>query len=113
MTTGVTSHAMPKLNYDRRLRHGDRLVQSRGAEGRLSACAPPSGSGSRSARIHTSCAVVSAPTLDLAFARWCFTVECDSPRRWAAACSDPDGNGEWAWIGPARRHAPSVAAVGG
>ena len=24
-----------------------------------------------------------------AFARWCFTVECDSPRRWAAAFSDP------------------------
>ena len=35
------------------------------------------------------CAVVSAPTLDRALARWCFTVECDRPRRWAAAFSDP------------------------
>ena len=33
--------------------------------------------------------MVSAPTLDLAFARWCFTVECDRPSRWAAAFSDP------------------------
>ena len=33
-----------------------------------------SGSGRREARIHTSWAVVSAPTLDRAFARWCFTV---------------------------------------
>ena len=49
----------------------------------------PAGPGSRSARIHTSCAVVSAPTLDRAFARWCFTVECESPRRWAAPFSDP------------------------
>jgi hypothetical protein len=48
-----------------------------------------SGSCKRGARIHTSCAVVVAPTLDLAFARWCFTVECDIPRRWAAAYSDP------------------------
>ena len=47
------------------------------------------GSGSRGARIHTSCAVVVAPTLDRAFARWCFTVECDRPSRWAAAFSDP------------------------
>ena len=39
--------------------------------------ATPSGSGSRGARIHTSCAIVSAPTFDRAFARWCFTVECD------------------------------------
>jgi hypothetical protein len=52
-----------------------------------SAGAMPSGSGSRAARIHTSCAVVSAPTFDRAFARWCFTVECDRPRRWAAALS--------------------------
>ena len=50
-------------------------------------CPPPSGSGSRGARIHTSCAVVAAPTLDRAFARWRFTVECDSPRLWAAAFS--------------------------
>ena len=49
----------------------------------------PSGSGSREARIHTSCAVVVAPILDRAFARWCFTVECDKPSRWAAAFSDP------------------------
>ncbi len=49
----------------------------------------PSGSGNRGARIHTSCAVVAAPTLDRAFARWCFTVECDRPRRWAAAFSEP------------------------
>ncbi len=47
------------------------------------------GSGRREVRIQTSCAVVAAPTLDLAFARWCFTVECDRPRRWAAAFSDP------------------------
>jgi len=33
--------------------------------------------------------VVVAPTLDRAFARWCLTVECDRPRRWAAAFSDP------------------------
>jgi hypothetical protein len=45
----------------------------------------PTGSGSRSAGIHTSCTVVFAPTLDRAFARYCLTVECDSPRRWAAA----------------------------
>jgi hypothetical protein len=38
------------------------------------------GSGNRGAKIQTSCAVVSAPTLDRAFARWCFTVECDRPR---------------------------------
>ena len=31
----------------------------------------------------------SAPTFDLAFARWCLTVEWDRPRRWAAAFSDP------------------------
>ena len=54
-----------------------------------SASTTPSGSGSRWARILTSCALVSAPTLDLAFARWCFTVECDRPSRWAAAFSDP------------------------
>ena len=45
---------------------------------RADATRPPaalSGSGSRGARIHTSCAVVSAPTLDRAFARWCFTVD--------------------------------------
>jgi len=34
-------------------------------------------------------AVASAPTFDRAFARWCFTVECDRPRRWVAAFSDP------------------------
>jgi len=34
----------------------------------------PSGSDSREARIHTSDAVVSAPTLDLALARCCLTV---------------------------------------
>ena len=33
-------------------------------------------------------AVVAAPTFDRAFARWCLTVECDKPRRWAAAFSD-------------------------
>ena len=38
-----------------------------------------SGSGSRRARIQTSCAVVSAPTFDRAFARWCLTVECAEP----------------------------------
>ena len=49
-----------------------------------------SGSGRRGERIHTSCAVVVAPSLDRALARWCLTVECDSPRRWAAAYeSDP------------------------
>src|SRR5450759_1520558 len=40
-----------------------------------------SGSVRRGARIHTSCAVVAAPTLDRAFARWCFTIECDRPSR--------------------------------
>ena len=45
-------------------------------KGYLSASAMPSGSGSRGARIHTSCAVVSAPTLDRALARWCLTFEC-------------------------------------
>ena len=33
--------------------------------------------------------MVSAPTLDRAFARWCFTVECDGPNWWAAAFSGP------------------------
>ena len=61
----------------------------RGLRSYSSVCAAPSGSGSRGARIHTSCAVVVAPTFDRAFARWCFTVECDRPRRWAAAFSDP------------------------
>ena len=54
-----------------------------------SAWAMPSGSGSRSARIHTSCAVVFRPDLDRAFAKWCLPVECDKPRRWATAFSDP------------------------
>ncbi len=49
----------------------------------------PSGSGRRGASIHTSCAVFAAPIFDRAFARWCFTVECDTPRRSAAAFSDP------------------------
>ena len=40
----------------------------------------PRAPGSRGPRIHTSCAVVDAPTFDRAFARWCFTVECDRPR---------------------------------
>jgi GGDEF domain-containing protein len=40
-----------------------------------SVCASSSGSGSRGARVHTSCAVVAAPTLDRAFDRWCLTVE--------------------------------------
>ena len=47
------------------------------------------GIGQSRARIHTSWAVVAAPTFDRAFARWCFTVECDSPRRCAAPVSDP------------------------
>lgn len=34
-----------------------------------SVCTQSSGPGNRGARIHTSCAVVSAPTLDRAFAR--------------------------------------------
>ena len=55
----------------------------------MSVGAVSSASGSRGARIHTNCAVVSAPTFERAFARWCFTVECDRPRRWAAAFSDP------------------------
>jgi hypothetical protein len=33
------------------------------------------GQGSLAVRTHTSCAVVVAPTLDRAFARWCLTVE--------------------------------------
>jgi len=49
----------------------------------------PSGSGRRGARIHTNWAVVAMPTFDRAFARRCFTVECDRARRWAAAFSDP------------------------
>ena len=54
------------------------------------ACTPPSGSGSsRGPRIHTSCAVVVAPTSTGRSPRWCFTVECARPRRWAAAFSDP------------------------
>ena len=47
------------------------------------------GSGSRGPRIQTSCAVVATPALVRAFAKWCFTVECDRPRLWAAAFSDP------------------------
>lgn len=35
----------------------------------------------RGARTHTSCAVIVAPTFDRALARWCYTVECDRPRR--------------------------------
>jgi len=41
----------------------------------------PLGPGSCGARIHTSCADLSAPTFDRAFARWCLTVECDRLRR--------------------------------
>jgi hypothetical protein len=52
---------------------GDRLGS--GDIRHSSVCAPPSGSGSRADRIHTSWAVVAAPTLDRAFAMWCFTVE--------------------------------------
>ncbi len=37
--------------------------------------------------IHTSCAVVAAPTLDRALANGCLTVECDRPSRWTAALS--------------------------
>ena len=73
------------------------------------------------ARIHTSCAVVSAPTRDLAFARWCFTVECDRPSRWAAgpphgrdrplpraaACDDPVGD-----VGPQGRLANQLRHPG-
>ena len=58
---------------------------SRGISLALSLLEAPSGSGSRGPRIHTSRTVVDAPTLDRAFARWCFTVECDSPSRRAAA----------------------------
>jgi hypothetical protein len=83
---------------------------------------PPSGSGSRGANIHTSCAVVSAPTFVRAFARWCLTVECDRPRRWAAAFSDPGASpmredrlhaDHVALPGPARLRVPRalVAAV--
>ena len=54
---------------------------------------PSSGSGNRLAIIHTSCAVVVAPTLDRAFARWCFAVECDRPRRWAARTYPAGGTG--------------------
>lgn len=60
-----------------------------------SGCTAPSGSGSRGARIHTSCAVVVAPTFVRALAKWCFTVERDSPRRWAAAY-EPDPSDPWA-----------------
>lgn len=38
-----------------------------------------SGSGRRALSSHTSWAVVAAPTLARAFARLCFTVECDGP----------------------------------
>ena len=73
-----------------------------------SVSATPSGSGSRPARLHTSCAVVSAPTFDRAFARWCFTVECDRPRRWA------QGSGRGAclrrWVRSAPR-SPATAAI--
>ncbi len=73
----------------------------------------PSGSGSRDARIHTSCAVVVAPTLDRAFAKWCLTVECDRPRRWAAAFSEPAGE-PGSRCGSDQRAAlpPSVGAEG-
>jgi len=68
-------------------REGARLAR---AEHRYSSLrAASSGSGSSGARIHTSCAVVSAPTLDRAPARWCLTVECDRPSRCEAAFSDP------------------------
>ena len=48
-----------------------------------------SGSGSRGARIHTSCAVVVRAHLGPGIGWWCFTVECDRPSRRAAAFSDP------------------------
>ena len=38
-------------------------------------------SGRRGARMRARCAVVATPTLERAFARWCFTVECERPRR--------------------------------
>src|SRR4051794_14228372 len=80
------------------------------------------------AQIHTSCAVVSAPTLDRALARWCLTVGCDGRGRGAAAFSDratspaatPPPSDRWRlpgrpWPGPsrsgARRSQPLLAAL--
>ena len=82
----------PPLYQPPRLPSAERLMARQS-----SVSATPSGSGSRPARLHTSCAVVSAPTFDRAFARWCFTVECDRPRRWAQGsgrepvCADGSG----------------------
>ena len=45
--------------------------------------------------------------MDRAFARWCFTVECDRLRRWAAAFS-PDGT----WIAIQRVVDPNVPTAG-
>jgi hypothetical protein len=83
---GATLHGRYGLRFRPAFRTG---VAPRCPDRSSSTCAIALGSGSRGARIHTSCAVVSAPTFDRAFARWCFTVECDRPRRWAAAFSDP------------------------
>ena len=64
-------------------------VQAAGRCSYLADWAMSSGSGKRDNRIHTSCAVVVALSLDRALAKWCVTVECDSPRLWAAARADP------------------------
>ena len=68
----------PLLGFDgpfaNTARGGDRCSQG-------SASAWSAGSGNRGARVQTSCAVVVAPTLDRAFARWGFSVECERPRR--------------------------------
>lgn len=38
------------------------------------------------------------PTQHRAFAKWCFTVECDRPSLWAALY-EPDPSGPWARAG--------------
>jgi len=107
-------------NWRRWVGFGRVAPRPRRADRYSSVWAIPSGSVRRGARIHTSCAVVTAPTLERAFARWCFTV---GARSRSSGLRGFDGAGvpgvatgrgarEPAWIGPARRHAPKGAGGG-
>ena len=83
----------PERHHARRLQHD--LLRGTGGFSPVEQTAirpaepHPRAPAAEAPRIHTSCAVVVAPTFDRAFARWCLTVEWDSPRQWAAAFSDP------------------------
>ncbi len=92
----------------RSVHRGERANALR-ADGYSSSWAMTSGSGRRGARIHTSCAVVSAPTLDRAFARWCFTSSATSPGGGRLPSpTRPPGRPQ-----PPRPHGPSRVRRGG